>query len=183
MVNLKFQKCHSTGGISTTMLTSSLWRSIPFFMNQYIFTRNFVNHLYCDITCDNLMPGAWKYFFKINFDQSWNPGASFSSFQKSFLAGTNAVLKTLSEQGVTRPLFFNFFTTKWNIFRRSMLLFYAPVFSQDVFWSFNIFFVEIKVQEKWYSSNFHQRLELNSTFNHKMHCIPRHLVLIWLSCS
>ena len=52
------------------------------------------------------------------FDPSWIPGASFSSFQKSFLAGTNAVLKTLSEQGVTRTSVFNFFTMKWNIFKR-----------------------------------------------------------------
>ena len=125
------------------MLTSFLWRSIPIFMHQYIFPRYFFIHLYCDIICDNLMPGAWKYFFKINFDQSWNPCASFSSFQKSFLAGSNAVLKTLSEQGVTRPLFFNFFTMKWNIFRRSMLLLYAPVFSQDIFSGFIFFAASI----------------------------------------
>ena len=168
------------------MLTSSLWRSIPIFMHQYIFPRYFFTHLYCDIICDNLMPGAWKYFFKINFDQSWIPGASFSSFQKSFLAGTNAVLKTLSEQGVTRPLFFNFFTTKWNIFRRIMLLLYAPVFSQDIFTGFIFFAASIFPSWKLRCIKmiqFHQRLKLNSIFKHKMHCIPRHLVLIWLSCS
>ena len=65
------------------------------------------------------------------------PGASFSSFQKSFLAGTNAVLKILSEQGVTRPLFFNFFTTKWNIFRRSMLYFMHLCFHKIFFSGFS----------------------------------------------
>ena len=137
------------------MLTRCLRRSIPIFMHQYIFPRDFFIHLYCDIICDNLMPGAWKYFFKINFDPSWNPGASFSSFQKSFLAGTNAVLKTLSEQGVTRPLFFNFFTMKWNIFRRCMLLFYAHVLSQDFFSSF--IFSAASIFPSWVQ--FHQILK------------------------
>ena len=90
------------------------------------------------------------------------PSASFSSFQKSFLAGTNAVLKTLSEQGVTSPSFFNFFTMKWNISGEVLFILCS---SQH-----------IKVHEKMIQ--FHQRLKLNSISKHKMQCSH-----IGLSCS